>query len=341
MPKKVKVFAAGLFLAIIGVVCVAMVAGKAHAEEASSDQSGDGWRISSSGVMLIESDQGWANCLKDGFEDNVRMLIIGKDVTNFHMYDLPFDVPNEDFFKREDILARDKFGNPIYDFTQIDSIFPSKIVVEDGNPVFCVIDGLLINVVTNELVLSEMDVTDVVIPEGIRTITKGAFLRRPLLSVRFPISLESIGENAFLKCEKLTTVDLPDSLSELSEGAFSMCSKLEHVKLSEKLSTIGKYAFDSCLIQQIEIPSNVKEIGGWAFSRCEQLRQVKLAAGIQTIARSAFSNCKQLQSINLPEGLTSIGEAAFSGCYSLNRVILPDSLELIGHKSFGVVILPY
>ena len=334
MPRKVKLFSAGLLLAVVGIACVAMAGKSAHAEETNSEQSGNGWNISADGVMTIESNQGWANCLKAGFEDNVRELIIGKELTNFRMYDLPFDVPAEDFFNREDILAHDKFGNPIYDFTQIDSIYPSKIVVADGNPVFRVVDGLLINSVTNELVLSEMGVSDVVIPEGIKTITKGAFLRRPLISVRFPSSLESIGENAFLKCEKLTTVELPDSIRKLSEGAFSMCSNLEHVALSHNLNVIGKYAFDSCLIQQIEIPSNVKEIGEWAFSRCEQLKLVNLTAGIQTIARSAFSNCKQLQSINFPEGLTTIGEAAFSGCYNLKRVALPNSLELIGHKSF-------
>jgi len=78
----------------------------ARAEETYLEQSGDGWSISADGVMTIESDQGWANCLKDGFEDNIRELIIGKDVTDFRMYDLPYDVPTEDFFGCEDIIAR-------------------------------------------------------------------------------------------------------------------------------------------------------------------------------------------------------------------------------------------
>ena len=136
-----------IFLTIVASCCVLLFSTHARAEETYLEQSGDGWSISADGVMTIESDQGWANCLKDVFEDNVRELILGKDVTNFRMYDLPHDVPAEDFFKREDILARDKLGNPIYDFTQIESIYPSKIVVEDGNPVFRVVDGSLINTV--------------------------------------------------------------------------------------------------------------------------------------------------------------------------------------------------
>jgi hypothetical protein len=334
MPKKAKALVMGLFLAIIGVVCVAMVAGKAHAEEVNYEQSGEGWSINVNGVMLIESNQGWANCLKDGFVDNVRKLIIGKDVASFRMYSLPEDLPSEDFFGPEDIITYSVSGNPIYDFKEIRSLFPSMIGVEDGNSVFRVVDGLLINTVTNELVLSETGVSDVEIPEGVRTITKGAFYRRPLKSVQFPTSLESIGEYAFAKCEYLTKIDLPDSLTQLSEGAFFVCSNLEHVTLSQNLSVIGKYVFYSCLIQQIEIPENVNEIGGWAFFGCKNLENVLLHDGLKIIGWSAFSDCKQLQSINLPEGLTSIGEAAFDGCYSLKRVILPDSLELIGHKSF-------
>ena len=334
MPKKAKALVMGLFLAIIGVACVVMLAGKAHAEEVNYEQSGDGWSISADGVMQIESDQGWANCLKDGFEDNVRELIIGKDVTSFRMYSLPEDLPSEDFFGPEDIIEYSVSGNPIYDFTEVRSLFPSKIVVEEGNSVYRVVDGLLINTVTNELVLSETGVSDVVIPEGVRTITKGAFRRRPLLSVQFPSSLECIGEYAFSKCDELESIKLPDSVSKLGGNAFSMCTELEDVILPKSLRVIEEYTFNECGIQNIEIPGNTEEIGRWAFFKCEHLKQVKLTAGIQTISRSAFSDCMQLQSINFPEGLTSIGEAAFDGCYSLKRVILPDSLELIGHKSF-------
>lgn len=334
MKRRSHTFFASMILMLVGLCCALLFAGRAQAEEVDYAQSGDGWSISSSGVMWIESDQGWVNCLKDGFEDNVHSLFIGKDVTKFRMYSLPEDLPSEDFFGKEDIIYYSASGNPIYDFTEISSLYPSIIVVEEGNTVFRVVDGLLINTVTDELVLSEMDVSDVVIPEGIRIITKGAFFERPLLSVRFPTTLERIGENAFFKCEKLTTVDLPDSTIELSEGAFSTCSNLEHVTLSQNLRVIGKYAFDSCSIQQIEIPPSVEEIGGWAFFGCEKLKNVVLHDGLKKIGTSAFCRCKQLQSINLPEGLTSIGEQAFSSCYSLKKVILPDSLELIGQNSF-------
>ncbi len=334
MPKKGKLFAAGLFLTLIGIACVALVPANAKAEETNHEQSGDGWSITASGVMTIESDQGWANCLKDGFEDNVRELIIGKDVTNFRMYDLPYDVPTENFFGPKDIIGYSSLGNPIYDFKEIEGLFPSDIVVEDGNSVFRVIDGLLINTETQELVLSEMGVKDVVIPDVVKKITKDAFYDRNLKTVKFPCSLQSIGNYAFAKCENLTSVDLPDSLTQLEEGAFAFCSALENVRLSQKLEMIGMHAFHACPISTIEIPSSVSEIGGWAFFDCKELQRISLSIGVKTIGQSAFCNCKQLKSINFPEGLESIGEQAFCGCDSLKQVILTDSLQLIANKAF-------
>ncbi len=335
MPKKIKMFITGLFLALVGVACVALFAGRARAEEADYAQSGDGWSISADGVMKIESDQGWVNCLKVGFKDTVWKLIIGKNVTNFRMYSLPEDVPCEDFFGSEDIISYSVSGKPIYDFEEIISLYPSKIVVEEGNSVFRVNEGLLINTVTNELVLSEMGVSDVVIPEGIKTITKGAFRKRPLISIQLPSSLTSIGVYAFSKCDELKSINLPDSVSTLGAFAFSMCSSLENVILSKNLQVIEQYTFDKCGIQYVEIPGNIEEIGRWAFYKCKQLKQVKLTAGIHTIARSAFCDCHNLQSINFPEGITSIGEAAFGDCYELNSVYLPDSLQQIGQDVFS------
>ena len=334
MSKKVKLFATGLFLALVGVACVAMAGKTAHAEETYREQSGDGWSITANGVMTIESNQGWANCLKDGFEDNVRELIIGKDVTNFRMYDLPYDVPTEDFFGPKDIIGYSSLGNPIYDFKAIEGLFPSEIVVEDGNSVFRIVDGLLINTETQELVLSETGVEDVVIPDGVRFITRAAFFKRNLTAIQLPNSLQEIGDYAFAKCDQLQKVDLPDSVEKIGIRAFSMCYLLENIKLSMNIRVIADFAFNECGIKYVEIPKNVYEVGQGAFRDCEQLKRVILPDGLQTIGMISFSNCKQLEDINFPAGLEVIEEQAFCDCDSLKQVILPDSLQAIGNKAF-------
>ena len=99
MQKKAKSFALGLFLALVGAVCLSLNA--AHALGDYDDYEpfdGDGWSITAAGVMTIESNQGWANCMKDGYKPGVRKLVLGKDVTQFRIYQLTDDLPSPDFY---------------------------------------------------------------------------------------------------------------------------------------------------------------------------------------------------------------------------------------------------
>ena len=338
MPKKVKLFAAGVFLALVGVACVALVTASAKALGGYDDYTaydGDGWSMSADGVLTIESNQGWANCIRHGYKPEVKELVIGKDVTYFRMYRLPDDLQSPDYFDAFKVAEYDKNGRPNYECAVINDLFPRKIIVEDGNPAFKVVDGLLINTATNQLVLSEMGVANVIIPEGVKTITRNAFHKRKLTSVQFPSSLEVIGEDAFAKCVNLTEIKLPDSLFELRSGAFIVCEKLRKVQLPSKLQVLGAYVFSGCPITYIEIPKTIEEIGAYAFSDCDMLYQVILRAGLKRINNRAFSDCKQLMRIEFPDGLESIGEYAFYNCHSLKRVILPDSLEQIGNEAFS------
>ena len=338
MPKKVKLFAAGVFLALVGVACVVLATTSAKADGSQYGdcevEDGDGWSMSADGVFIVKNDQGWVDCLKNGFEVNVKKLIIGKDVTVFRMYEVSYEAPTTDFYDPSEIAGYDRFRKPYYEYAGASGLYPLKIEVEAGNPIFRVVDGLLINTETNELVLSEVGVTDVVIPEGVKTITREAFSERGVLTVQFPSTLTTIGEGAFLKCDKLDSADFPDSLTTLKAGSFSGCTSLQNVSLPAGLLVLDGYAFNECPIQHIEIPDTVEEVGSYAFLACDQLLQVSLPNGLKRIKTGSFGGCNQLQQINFPDQLKSIGEQAFCGCYGLKQVILPDSLQEIGNKAF-------
>ncbi len=327
------------FIAIIGLLM--LISPFNASSQAESDLfpvygpfDGDGWSVTSDGVLTIESNQGWVNCLKHGYEKYVTKLVIGKDVSTFRLYDLPFDLPSEDFFSKSDIIGYGEHGEPYYDYSKLHDLFPNEIVVESDNPVFRVVDGLLINSVTNELVLSKMSLTDVVIPEGVETITLSAFSEREIQSVSFPTSLRAINDYAFYKCKNLVRIDLPDSLAELKAGAFFGCSSLSVVNLSRGLTSIGRSAFSGCAIQHLQIPEGVQNISENAFMECAQLQEVLLPDSIRRIGSGTFSCCMQLSDINFPDKLEYIGEGAFHLCTSLRKVILPNSLRQIENRAF-------
>jgi hypothetical protein len=345
MPKKIKMFIMGLFLALVAVACVALFTGRAHAERDRTYEphDGNGWSMSADGVLTIESNKGWIDFLRYGIcddfmwlaQDVVNELVIGKDVSSFRMYNLPHELPTPDFFKEEDILGYDAIGRPFYDYPLSINLLPLKISVENGNTTFRVVEGLLINMETNELVMAELGVYDVVIPKGVTAITCGAFKAKRVRSVQFPSSIQTIGESAFLSCQNLKSISLPDSIKEIGISAFDNCNNLSDVKLPADLTTIAIGAFDSCAIQYIEIPSSVHVIGNAAFARCKRLKQVVIRGEVTEIGIHAFYGCSALNLIRLPEGLEFIGGGAFERCENLRTMILPDSLQQIGPEAFS------
>ncbi|MPM52161.1 hypothetical protein SDC9_98917 [bioreactor metagenome] len=234
------------------------------------------------------------------------------------------------------------YGEPYYELDFVNyklnytnELHVLEIEVEDGNHVFKVVDGMLINMETNELVLAEMGVKNVVIPNGVRTITREAFYKSNVTSVEFPQTLESIKPYSFAKCESLTRIILPNSLDDLQRGAFLECCNLKDVILPKYLQTIAGSSFAYTAIEKIEIPSSVTVIGSNAFLECDALKQVELPEGLKEIHGGAFGGCEQLSQIELPDGLEYIGEVAFCFCDSLKVIILPESLKQVGKHAYA------
>ena len=97
--------------------------------------------------------------------------------------------------------------------------------------------------------VSEDNVTDVVIPDGVISIEDRAFYgRADLRSVVIPEGVTSIGESAFFLCDNLETIVIPDSLT-----------------------SIGKFAFDSCKLKSVTIPNASAIISCYAFNDCKYL----------------------------------------------------------------------
>ncbi len=352
MPKKVRSLVLGLFLALVGVISAALVVGKAHAEEEEEWEWGDpyppvsgiGWDISEEGVLTVESDAGWQDYLAkgpgewiyeyDSITERVQKLVIGKNVTMLSIFDTKR--MNEATLMETDYMLIGHAGpyqKVVSIALQNPKSMPPKIEVEEGNPVFVVIDGLLINKKKQSVVLSEINVSNVVIPDGIKSIEAWAFYQRKLKSVTFPNTLESIGAAAFSQCIALTRVVLPDSVVKVEACAFSGCS-LQSITLSKNLKTIEGFAFSSCEIQEVKIPAGVSSVGFKAFQSCKSLKRVQLPEGLTKIDNYAFGDCSVLEEINLPDSLTYIGYRAFEDCTKWRIIQLPNTLNRIGGEVF-------
>lgn len=146
-------------------------------------------------------------------------------------------------------------------------------------------------------------VSDVVIPEGVKTINGSVFSGKAITSVSLPSSLRTIKGCAFENCIGLRSVRLPQGLKSVGYSAFKGCTNLT----------------------AIEIPASVTSIGDFAFYGCKSLAQVTLHEGLETIDSNAFSFCEKLTSLVLPESLKTLDYNALYGT-AIPSVILPENM---------------
>jgi len=189
-----------------------------------------------------------------------------------------------------------------------------------------------------------------------------------LNSIVLPVSVTSIGNYSFTKCEGLTKIDLPAHITSIGKNAFEYCTQLKNINIPSEVTSIGSQAFvrfngliavdannpkyssiDGNLFNKAQteliqcsvsktgtytIPSSVTLIGSYAFYYCQWLTGVIIPSSVISIGNSAFSNCTGLKAVTLPVSLISIGNIAFCGCSELTSMTIPSSVVSIGSDAF-------
>ncbi len=193
----------------------------------------------------------------------------------------------------------------------------------------------------SHLFLNDEEIHDLVIPDGVTTITNYAFANfSGLTSVKIPSSVTSIGTECFSYCSGIKNIEVGDNKSQdaatvLGVRAFYKCNNVETVVLGNNIVEIGKNAFNGCKgIRNIIIPNSVKTIGSHAFVGCESLESVQLPENLKRIEWASFHSCYSLKSIIIPDGVEYLGEGAFGYCTNLTEVKLPSSLKKIDWTVF-------
>ena len=149
------------------------------------------------------------------------------------------------------------------------------------------------------------------------------------------VAVTSIGEDAFLSCTSLASIDIPNSVTSIGVSAFYGCTSLTSINIPNSVTSIGDYAFSGCTsLASIEIPNSVTSIGGSAFQGCTSLVSIDIPNSVTSIGYSSFSGCTSLASIDIPNSVTSIDNYAFQGCTSLASIVIPDSVTSIDNYAF-------
>ena len=140
-----------------------------------------------------------------------------------------------------------------YDHTEvlmaIDKITDKKVklVIPEGVKELAVDYGKLPSDDNVGLIYEPIALVDVVIPDGVTQIGKGAFLNcSSLTSITIPEGVNAIGPDAFYDCSSLTSITIPESVTSIGLWAFWNCSSLTSITIPESVTEIGYQAFDNC-----------------------------------------------------------------------------------------------
>ena len=189
---------------------------------------------------------------------------------------------------------------------------------------------------------------DIVIPEYVEydgntltvvSIGDSAFARcDSLTSVVIPNSVTKIGDSAFWSCKGLTSIDIPNSVTVIGDYAFSFAFVYDHltsIVIPNSVTVIGAGAFNASSLASIEIPNSVTEIGDGAFAGCSYLTSVVIPNSVTEISPAMFFYCDGLKSVEIGNSVTVIGDSAFEGCISLTNIVIPNSVTEIGDIAFA------
>ena len=180
-------------------------------------------------------------------------------------------------------------------------------------------------------------------------------------SYMIPDSITSISNDAFYRCNSLTSVTIPSSVTSIGNYAFTYCNSLSAIWVDEENQSYSSDAngvlfnkTKTTLIQcpcgysgSCMIPDSVTTLGSYAFFTCNNLTSILVDESNQHFSSDAngvlFNKEKTRLircpgaysgSYTIPDGVTSIGSKAFYICDSLTSVTIPDSVTSIGDSAF-------
>ena len=175
--------------------------------------------------------------------------------------------------------------------------------------------------------------TQVTLGEQVKKLHPYEFAGSSITSITIPSTVEEIGDNAFLECTKLATVNIEESNTPLKIGyqlvrvinGFGLTSEygpfydspLKSVTLKREINYVKEDGIDF-------VTNGLDEWDEGLFATKHDLllTQISLGGGLRNILPYMFANAGVSGSVWIPHTIESIGDYAFDDCDNLRGLTL-------------------
>lgn len=211
------------------------------------------------------------------------------------------------------------------------------------------IDGKKVSAIGNSAFLFQSFITDLVIPEGVKSLDWYCFNTcENLETVTLPDSLEFIDSWAFERCSKLKTINVPANVTRINGGAFAQNSSMTSITCdpaNKNYVSVNGVLFTKDMKELVAypggiqggytVPATVNHIGDAAFYGALGLDSVTILGNLDFIGFEAFAECSKLTDVAIRDGVNYVGYWAFRGCNGIKSLTVPQSVTNIGNQAFG------
>ena len=201
---------------------------------------------------------------------------------------------------------------------------------------------------------STVSVLDMSATNKVELIDANAFAQCPNLT-KVILTAKTVGQEAFMNCYNLTSVQLYDGSDEQYHGVVTIQKSafantgVSGIYIPASLTTYGNGAFHSCAnLENFNVSSNNStfvSFAGWLCSKDYTIIYQVGAANTRVgnggfysnpkiIKPWAFAGCnKGTGTLSIPFGVTTIGEYAFSNA-ALTELRIPSSVTTVSYYTF-------
>lgn len=226
-----------------------------------------------------------------------------------------------------------------------------RFVVDEANPNFKGVDGVLYNKNVDTLVLYPQGRPDAsfTMPETMKHIGPyGIYEPQLLQAVTVSPILETIDEFGMAGIALTGVLKLPATITSIHFKAFQYDDGVTAFELPESCvayATVDGVLYDKAVTHLLvypagrpdvsyETPDTVRTVGSYAFHSCKYLENIRLT-GVEKLEERAFSTAKALKHIDLANSVQLIDTYACANLSTLTYLTGTGALRAIGANAFS------